>query len=157
MWAEIDSERVNACRYIANPIVPVIVISPQEPAHLEVNMPFGLQPWHIIAIAVAALIIFGPKRLPEIGHGLGKALNEFRRGTKEMTDSFRDEMRSSDQPQTPVQSMPQPVPMQTISQPVQAPTLDSGNFCVHCGAPNPAEARFCNKCGTQLPSPQTEQ
>jgi sec-independent protein translocase protein TatA len=122
-------------------------------------MPFGLQPWHIIAIAVVALIVFGPRRLPEIGHGLGKALNEFRRGTKEMSDSFRDEMQHTEQPQSPVQTFAQPVQMQTLTPPDQTPQpqLDGGNFCVHCGSPNVADARFCNKCGTELPSRQPQQ
>jgi sec-independent protein translocase protein TatA len=119
-------------------------------------MPFGLQPWHIIAVVVVALIIFGPKRLPEIGRGIGKALNEFRQGTKEMTDSFRDEMRSAEPAQAPVQSIAQPVQPQAFVPPTPAPQLEGGNFCVHCGAPNPAEAKFCNKCGSQLPSPQVK-
>jgi len=37
-------------------------------------MPFGLQPTHLIIIAVVALIIFGPSRLPEIGRAFGKTL-----------------------------------------------------------------------------------
>jgi sec-independent protein translocase protein TatA len=107
-------------------------------------MPFGIQPIHLIIVAVVALIIFGPTRLPEIGRGLGKAINEFRKGTKEMTEGFREEVTTHpEQPQ---------VPVQTVSPPTPAGNLESGNFCVHCGAPNPEGATFCNKCGTQLPS-----
>lgn len=36
------------------------------------------QPTHIILILVAALIIFGPKRLPDIGKSLGKGIKEFK-------------------------------------------------------------------------------
>ena len=32
-------------------------------------MPFGLQPLHLLVIAIVALLIFGPKRLPEVGKG----------------------------------------------------------------------------------------
>jgi sec-independent protein translocase protein TatA len=107
-------------------------------------MPFGLQPIHLIVVAVVALIIFGPTRLPEIGRGLGKAINEFRKGTKEMTESFREEVtQKTDLPQAPIQ---------TVAQPLTSTQMDEGNFCVHCGAPNPAGAQFCNKCGTQMPS-----
>jgi hypothetical protein len=35
-------------------------------------------------------------------------------------------------------------------EPVMAGTTTGGNYCPNCGSPNPAEARFCNKCGTQL-------
>jgi membrane protease subunit (stomatin/prohibitin family) len=31
-------------------------------------------------------------------------------------------------------------------------TVPSGNFCTACGAGNPADARFCNKCGIRLPA-----
>jgi sec-independent protein translocase protein TatA len=55
-------------------------------------MPFGLQPLHLVVIAVVALIIFGPERLPEIGRGLGRAISEFRRGAQEMTESFSQEV-----------------------------------------------------------------
>ena len=41
---------------------------------------FGLfQPMHLIIILAIALVIFGPKRLPELGAGLGKSLREFQR------------------------------------------------------------------------------
>jgi TatA/E family protein of Tat protein translocase len=109
-------------------------------------MPFGIQPIHLIIVAVVALIIFGPTRLPEIGRGLGKAINEFRKGTKEMTEGFREEVATHPEP-------PQ-APVQTVAQPTPSGQLEGGNFCVHCGAPNPDSARFCNKCGTQLPSPK---
>jgi sec-independent protein translocase protein TatA len=37
-----------------------------------------LAPSHLILLALAALLIFGPKRLPEIGRSLGKGLREFK-------------------------------------------------------------------------------
>ncbi len=102
-------------------------------------MPFGIQPIHIIIIVVVALIIFGPARLPELGRNLGKALNEFRRGTREMTESFRDEVtRPDDSAGAASISKPQPTA--------------EGPFCTQCGAANPSGARFCNKCGAQLPA-----
>lgn len=71
-------------------------------------MPFGIQPIHLVIIVVVALIIFGPQKLPEIGRGLGKSLNEFRRGAKEMTEGFSEEVRQPDKPVTPVQAQPMP-------------------------------------------------
>lgn len=40
----------------------------------------------LILILVAVLILFGPKKLPEIGRALGETLKEFKKSTKELTD-----------------------------------------------------------------------
>lgn len=46
--------------------------------------PMGdLTPVHLIIILGIALLLFGPKRLPEIGQGLGKTIREFRKAMKE--------------------------------------------------------------------------
>jgi sec-independent protein translocase protein TatA len=45
---------------------------------------FGLGPTELIIIAVIVLILFGAKRLPEIGKGLGGALREFKNVKKEI-------------------------------------------------------------------------
>ena len=37
-----------------------------------------LQPSHLLIILVVALFIFGPKKLPELGQGLGKGIRSFR-------------------------------------------------------------------------------
>ncbi|WP_406678680.1 twin-arginine translocase TatA/TatE family subunit [Moorella sp. ACPs] len=37
-------------------------------------------PYAWILIILAAVIIFGPKRLPELGRGLGRTINEFKKG-----------------------------------------------------------------------------
>lgn len=41
-----------------------------------------LQPWHILVIAIVALLLFGSKKLPELGKGLGEGLKGFREGLK---------------------------------------------------------------------------
>jgi TatA/E family protein of Tat protein translocase len=51
---------------------------------------------YLIILAVIALIIFGPKRLPELGEGLGKAIREFRKATSEMGDSLKSEVHQPD-------------------------------------------------------------
>ncbi len=49
------------------------------------------QPQHLLIILVVALFIFGPKKLPELGQGLGKGIR-----------SFRDSMRAgAEEPQKP--------------------------------------------------------
>jgi TatA/E family protein of Tat protein translocase len=118
-------------------------------------MPFGIQPLHLVVIVIVALIIFGPSRLPEIGRGLGKALNEFREGTKEMTEGFREEVTKPNAgvPTTPAGQQPsQPIqPAQpAMSAPPGEPQPATGNFCPQCGTANQADARFCKACGTKL-------
>lgn len=46
-----------------------------------------LQPWHLIVLAVVAFLLFGAKRLPELGKGLGEGLKGFKEGLKGVTDT----------------------------------------------------------------------
>ena len=41
-----------------------------------------LDPVHLILLLVVALLVFGPKRLPEVGKGLGETLREFRKAMR---------------------------------------------------------------------------
>jgi sec-independent protein translocase protein TatA len=41
-------------------------------------MPFNIGPLELIVVLIIALIVFGPKRLPELGRSLGKGIREFR-------------------------------------------------------------------------------
>lgn len=56
----------------------------------------------IIFILVLALLIFGPKRLPEIGRTVGKGLSEFRRASSEIQRTINAELALEDDPR-PVQ------------------------------------------------------
>jgi sec-independent protein translocase protein TatA len=42
-----------------------------------------LQPMHLLSILVIALVVFGPKKLPEIGKGLGEAIRGFKKAFEE--------------------------------------------------------------------------
>lgn len=44
------------------------------------------QPSHLLIILVVALFIFGPKKLPELGQGLGKGIRSFRDSMKAATE-----------------------------------------------------------------------
>ncbi|MGA2111675.1 MAG: twin-arginine translocase TatA/TatE family subunit [Anaerolineales bacterium] len=112
-------------------------------------MPFGLQPWHLIVIAIVALLVFGPSRLPEIGHGMGRAVREFRNGTKEMTESFREEMKQNPSAPTTSTLTSAASTSAPTSGPV-GPSTPAGPYCTQCGNTNPPGARFCSKCGAQL-------
>ena len=43
------------------------------------------QPWHLIIVAVLAIVLFGGKKLPELGKGLGEGLRGFKEGMKGIT------------------------------------------------------------------------
>jgi sec-independent protein translocase protein TatA len=46
----------------------------------------------LILILVLALIIFGPKKLPEIGRAFGQTLREFKKSTRELTSDVMDDI-----------------------------------------------------------------
>jgi sec-independent protein translocase protein TatA len=45
----------------------------------------------ILLIGVVALLLFGPRKLPEIGRMLGKTLNEFKKGARELMEEVKTE------------------------------------------------------------------
>jgi sec-independent protein translocase protein TatA len=57
---------------------------------------FGLGPTELIIIAVIILLLFGAKRLPEIGKGLGGAINEFKKVKKEISKKNEDDKGHDD-------------------------------------------------------------
>ncbi len=54
---------------------------------------FGIGMPELLVILGLALIILGPKKLPEIARGLGKAMREFRRATSDLREQFEEETR----------------------------------------------------------------
>jgi sec-independent protein translocase protein TatA len=47
-----------------------------------------LQPTHLIILAIIVLVLFGGKKLPELGKGLGEGLRGFKEGMKGVTDEM---------------------------------------------------------------------
>ena len=48
----------------------------------------------LVIILVIALIIFGPRKLPELGRSLGKSIGEFRKASNELKSTLEDEIRA---------------------------------------------------------------
>jgi sec-independent protein translocase protein TatA len=61
------------------------------------------QPSHLVIILVIALFIFGPKKLPELGQGLGKGIRSFKDSMRQATE----EPEKVEQPAPPVESVKQ--------------------------------------------------
>ena len=54
---------------------------------------FGV--WEILAIAVVILLLFGAKRLPEMGRSVGRGMREFKDAVTSDKDDDRDDVRST--------------------------------------------------------------
>jgi sec-independent protein translocase protein TatA len=64
----------------------------------------------LIVIFVIALIIFGPRKLPELGKSLGKSIAEFKRASNELRNTLEEEIRIDEQRQKTAPA-PAPVPL----------------------------------------------
>ena len=51
----------------------------------------------LIVIFVVALVVFGPKKLPDLGRSLGKGLAEFKRASNELKRTWEEEVRSEEE------------------------------------------------------------
>ncbi len=61
----------------------------------------------LIIILTIALIIFGPRKLPELGRSLGKSLSEFKRASNELKNTLDEEIRLEEQRSTERQRAPE--------------------------------------------------
>jgi sec-independent protein translocase protein TatA len=77
--------------------------------------PIGMP--ELVIIFVIALIIFGPRKLPELGKSLGRSINEFKRASNELKSTLEDEIRTEEQRTTP-----KPAPVATPT-----PAVADGN------------------------------
>jgi len=58
---------------------------------------FGsIGPAELILIFIIALLVFGPKKLPEIGRSVGRALREFKKTSEEITGRIDEEIKTSE-------------------------------------------------------------
>lgn len=84
---------------------------------------FGIGPTELVVILVIALLVLGPKRLPELASGLGKGLAEFRRATRDINAEL-DEARRALEDEAKAASRdtrPEPRVSRTAAVPRRAP------------------------------------
>ena len=72
----------------------------------------------ILFILVLALLLFGPRKLPEIGRTIGKGLSEFRRATNDLKRSIESEIELEEPPRRPAPVPPTAASLRGIPSPV---------------------------------------
>jgi sec-independent protein translocase protein TatA len=64
-------------------------------------MPGWIGPWEILILLLVVLLIFGPKRLPELGRSLGRGMREFKSSVKDIGEEKEpDELPPSERETT---------------------------------------------------------
>ena len=95
--------------------------------------PIGMP--EMVVIAVIALIIFGPRKLPELGKSLGKSIAEFKRASYELKNTLEDEIRTEELQEArksaqipPTASVPPaaPAPIADAPEGETTPRVDAG-------------------------------
>ena len=88
----------------------------------------------LIIILVIALIIFGPRKLPELGRSLGRSINEFKKASNELRSTLEEEIQVEEQHDrataaasaTPPAATPPPVDAATVSRTTATPAPGTG-------------------------------
>ncbi|HSJ14002.1 MAG TPA: twin-arginine translocase TatA/TatE family subunit [Longimicrobiales bacterium] len=75
-------------------------------------MPFNLGPMEMVLVMVVLLLVFGAKRLPELGSGLGKGIREFKRSVRDIKEEVGQE-EPPPQIRNPVRAQVTPPPDET--------------------------------------------
>ena len=78
---------------------------------------FGIGMPELVLILALALIVLGPKRLPEIARALGKGLAEFRRATDELKEELRQVEVDVEQSSTKASQAADPTPARSAETP----------------------------------------
>ena len=89
--------------------------------------PIGVQ--EMIAIFLVALVLFGPKKLPELGRTIAKAITEFRRASNDLKATFEREMQSLERESESIKDVMQPITSEIESHTnFDYPYYDSGSY-----------------------------
>src|SRR5260370_27846953 len=123
------------CKYITNRVLAAsgIIGSGRECASLfarkrgQTMGPIGVQ--EMIAIFLVALVLFGPKKLPELGRTIAKAITEFRRASSDLKATFEREMQSLERESESIKDVMHPIASEIQSHTnFDYPYYDSGSY-----------------------------
>ena len=99
--------------------------------------PLGMP--ELVVIFVIALIVFGPRKLPELGKSLGKSLAEFKRASNELRNSLEDEIRiEEDRERAAKVAAVAPAPPVTIEPEASSDAAEAASHASEV-APHPAD------------------
>ena len=110
----------------------------------------------LIVIFTIALIVFGPRKLPELGKSLGKSIAEFKKASNELKSTLDEEIRAEERKSAErLQAPSQPA---TFDAPINQPTGTDAHAAPHCnaGVQNPTSSRTnasVRRAWSTLPSP----
>jgi TatA/E family protein of Tat protein translocase len=99
---------------------------------------FGMGIPELIVIFIVALLVFGPKKLPDLGRSLGRAMAEFKRATDELKSEVSSEFQEVEKEATEIQRhtanlsglspfsySPDTAPQKDRTGPPEAPVIDA--------------------------------
>lgn len=102
----------------------------------------------MMVIFLLALVLFGPKKLPELGRTIGKALTEFRRASSDLKASFEREMHNLERE---VEASKEPASQNTIAPAPAIPTDYEYGYYDSYGEPyNPSAASSSTVSATEV-------
>src|SRR3954471_24638366 len=78
----------------------------------------------MIIILVIALIVFGPRKLPELGRSLGRSINEFKKASNELRSTLEDEIRVEERKDQQAKAQAEVTPVAAATAPVPGSDAD---------------------------------
>jgi len=102
---------------------------------------FGIGMPELLLILALALIVIGPKKLPDVAKAIGRGLAEFRRATDELKNTLREET-----PREPTQ------PPAAFRTPVEPPAVENGEY-----PPSADQAEAIEPAENNQGTPSTEE
>jgi TatA/E family protein of Tat protein translocase len=114
----------------------------------------------VILILVVALIVFGPRRLPEIGKSMGKMLAEFRKASNDFKRTIEDELeaeKSRESQAAPIAPETPPVVTDVTATDATTPVVPEAAVVPEVAAPPPPAFEGADTSGTPESEPKVEQ
>jgi TatA/E family protein of Tat protein translocase len=105
---------------------------------------FGIGMPELIVIFIVALLVFGPKKLPELGKALGRGLAEFKRATEEIKNEISSEVHEIEK---------QAADLKSQAADLKSQAADLTHFPYAFGAPQQAQQGQGPEAPTATPSP----
>ena len=114
--------------------------------------PLGIP--EVIAIFIVALVVFGPKKLPELGKSLGRGLREFNKAKNELKATWDEQLREAEnQIQATKQTIHEPVQEAIAAVNSANPLNEIGRQTDHESRVNPPQAETNAETPGEPPSP----